>query len=78
VIPNHYEGGTTVSSKTIASFSVPNVTSGFSTTKSVSGSNFNLLTSKEDSVSANMVLTYVAGGKTYTETRGIVIELSES
>jgi hypothetical protein len=78
VIPNHYEGGTTVSSKTIASFSVPNVTSGFSTTKSVSGSNFNLLTSKEDSVNANMILTYVAGGKTYTETRGIVIELSES
>lgn len=78
VIPNHYEGGTTVSSKTIASFSVSNVTSGFSTTKSVSGSNFNLLTSKEDSVNANLVLTYVAGGKTYTETRGVIIELTES
>lgn len=78
VIPNHYEGGTTVSSKTIASFSLSNVTSGFSTTKTVSGSNFNLLTSKEDSVNANLVLTYVASGKTYTETRGVIIELTES
>lgn len=77
VIPNHYEGGTTVLDKTIASFSLSNVTSGFSTTKTVSGSNFNLLTSKEDSVNANVVLTYVAGGKTYTETRGVIIELTE-
>lgn len=78
VIPNHYNGGTTVSSKSIASFSLSNVTSGFSTTKNISASSFNLLTSKEDSVNANMVLTYVAGGKTYTETRGVMIELSEA
>ena len=77
VIPNHYSGGTTVTSKSIASFTLNNVTSGYSTTKNISGSSFNLLTSKEESVVANMNITYVAGGKTYTETRGLIIELTE-
>ena len=77
VVPNNYNGGTSVSSKTIASFSFSNVTSGFNSTKTASGSNFNLLTSKEESVNANLNITYVAGGKTYTETRGLIIELTE-
>ena len=77
VIPNNYTGGTSVSSKTIASTSFSNVKSGFNDTKNIDGSNFSLLTSKEDSVSANLELTYVANGKTYTETRGMVIDLME-
>ena len=77
VIPNNYNGGTSVTSKTIASFSFSNVTSGFNSTKTASGSSFNLLTSKEESVNANLNITYVAGGKTYTETRGLIIELTE-
>lgn len=77
VIPNHYDGGTTVSPKTIASFSLSDVSSNYKATKTVSGSSFNLLTSKEESVNANLVLTYTVGSKIYTETRGVIIELTE-
>lgn len=77
VIPNHYDGGNTVSPKTIASFSLSGVSSNYKTTKTISGSSFNLLTSKEDSVNASVVLTYTVGTKIYTETRSAIIELTE-
>lgn len=77
VIPNHYDGGNTVSPKTIASFSLSGVSSNYKTTKTISGSSFNLLTSKEDSVNASVVLTYTVGTKIYTETRNAIIELTE-
>lgn len=74
IIPQHYPGsGTQTQSKTILTSSIPNVVAGFSQSYTKAASDFNLLTSKEDSVNANVKLTMQIGTETYTSTANLMI-----
>lgn len=75
IIPQHYPGsGTQTQSKTILTVSIPNVVAGFSQSYTKAASDFNQLTSKEDSVNANVKLTMQIGTETYTSDANLLIE----
>ena len=74
IIGNHYPGtGTSTEEKTIATLTLTNVGAGYSTTRSIAASSFNLLNSKEDSVNADVEIDFVVNGQTYSRTSFITI-----
>lgn len=74
VITQHYPGtGTTTENKIIAEASVANISAGLNQAINRAASDFNLLTSKEDSVNARVDLTLTIGAERYTSTANLMI-----
>lgn len=74
VVTQHYPGsGTTTENKIIAESSISNVSAGLDQTINKAASDFNLLTSKEDSVNARVDLTLTIGAERYTSTANLMI-----
>lgn len=74
VITQHYPGtGSSTENKIIAEASVANIAAGLNQAINRAASDFNLLTSKEDSVNARVDLTLTIGAERYTSTANLMI-----